>query len=120
MAPETFSPETPEPGPALPELERRTAGDRRSLLDLPRLFDLELRVEVPLGRIDLTIERLLELDVGSIVQLDRLTGESLEITANGIPVATGEVRVHGERFAVRVTKVLQAVLPDENEKETAE
>ena len=50
-----------------------------------------------------------------MLRLDRQTGEHLEITVNGTPIAKGEVRVHGERFAVRVTQILRGLSLDDVE-----
>jgi flagellar motor switch protein FliN/FliY len=75
------------------------------LLDLDGLADLVVRVEVPLGRVEVDVRELLELRVGTVLPLDRLTGEALEVVANGTPIAAGEVRVHGEKFAVRITRI---------------
>lgn len=78
------------------------------LLAMEDLADLELRIDVPLGTASVTIGDLLALDVASVLLLDRLTGEHLEVVVNGTPVARGEIRVHGERFAIRITEILEA------------
>ena len=75
------------------------------LLGLDGLADLVVRVEVPLGRVEVIVKELLELRVGTVLSLDRLTGEALDVVANGTPIAAGEVRVHGEKFAVRITRI---------------
>lgn len=91
---------------ALPELKARPAGP--PLFALEAMSDLDLRVHVPLGRIDMPLRELLALETGSVLSLDTQTGETLAIIVNGTPVARGEIRVHGERFAVRIIEVLHA------------
>ncbi|MBZ0268711.1 FliM/FliN family flagellar motor switch protein [bacterium] len=78
------------------------------MLHFADLHDLALSVEVPLGSVDLDLRTFLELSEGSVLQTDRQTGEPLEITVNGTPIARGEVRIHGEWFAIRVTEILRA------------
>jgi len=90
------------------------AGDP-AVFDLASLGDLGLRVDVPLGSLQVSLRELLALEVGSVLPLDTQTGESLEILVNGTPVAKGEVRIHGEYFAMRVTGILRADPPTEEE-----
>jgi flagellar motor switch protein FliN/FliY len=75
------------------------------LLHLDDLSDLVVRVEVPLGKVEVDVRELLALRVGCVLRLDRLTGEAVDVLANGTPVAAGEVRVHGEKLAVRITQI---------------
>ena len=100
----------------LPELTR-TEGAGTHLLSLNDLAELVLHLEVPLGTVELDLRRLLGLHVGSVLHLDRLTGESLEVTVNGTLIARGEVRVHGERYAVRITEIPKPPSLDEIEEE---
>jgi flagellar motor switch protein FliN/FliY len=76
------------------------------LFTLESLVDITLQIEAPLGTVQTNLGEILSLTAGSIVMLDRLTGESVPVTANGTPIAKGEVRVHGDRFAVRITEIL--------------
>lgn len=96
------------PQSALPTLSRPPRSGAKHLFHVEELSTLTLNVEVPLGQVDLTLGELLQVHLGSILQLNRLTGEPLELTVNGTAIAKGEVRVHGERFAIRITGVLQA------------
>ncbi len=73
-------------------------------LDLLR--DVELRVTVELGRAQLPIRDVLPLGPESIVELDRLAGEPVDVLVNGIIFAHGEIVVVDEKFGVRVTEVL--------------
>lgn len=98
----------PQARPLLfPELVR-SPETKPALFDLAMLADLPFVLEAPLGSLDLDVRALLELKPGSVLQLDRFTGEPLEVTVNGTPIARGEVRIHGDRFAVRVTEILRA------------
>ena len=69
------------------------------------LLDVPLRVSVELGRTKLRIQELLELGQGSIIDLDRLAGEPVDILVNGRPIAQGEVVVSQDRYAVRIVSV---------------
>ena len=66
-------------------------------------IDVELTVEV--GRTEITIRDLLRLNEGSVVELERLAGDPLDILANGVNIARGEVVMVGERFGIRFTEV---------------
>ncbi len=69
------------------------------------LLDVPLQVSVQLGRTRMRIQELLELCQGSVVDLDRLAGEPVDILVNGHPVALGEIVVVNERYAVRIVSV---------------
>jgi flagellar motor switch protein FliN/FliY len=102
--------------PDLTEIDAPAGGrDGRPLFDLKTLGDLVFRVDVPLGSLRITLREFLGLKVGSVLPLDTQTGESLAILVNGTPIAKGEVRIHGEFFAVRVTGILRADPPTEEE-----
>ncbi len=72
-------------------------------LDL--LFDIQMKVVVELGRTVLKIKDILELGPGSIIELDKLSGEPVDILVNGSLVAKGEVVVIDENFAIRISDV---------------
>ena len=69
------------------------------------LLDVPLRISVELGRTRMRLQEVLELGQGSIVDLERLAGEPVDILVNGRPLATGEVVVANDRYAVRVLAV---------------
>lgn len=77
--------------------------------NLNLLRDVELRLTVELGRTQLPIRDVLPLGPGSIVELDRLAGEPIDILVNGVLLAHGEIVVVDEKFGVRVTEVLPVV-----------
>ena len=69
------------------------------------LLDVPIQVSVQLGETQMRIQDLLELGQGSVVDLDRLAGEPVDILVNGHPIALGEIVVVNERYAVRVVSV---------------
>ncbi len=69
------------------------------------LLDIPLRVTVELGRTRMLIQELLELGQGSIVDLERLAGEPVDVLVNGRPIAMGEIVVFNDRYAVRVVSI---------------
>ncbi len=72
------------------------------------LLDVPLKVSVELGGTKLRIQELLDLGQGSILELDRMAGEPVDILVNGRAIALGEVVVVTERYAVRVVSVHSA------------
>ena len=73
-------------------------GEVRSLKTLE---NIKVRVTVEVGRTEVTIRELLRLNEGSVIELDRLAGDPLDILVNGTIIATCEVVVAGERFGIR-------------------
>jgi flagellar motor switch protein FliN len=74
---------------------------------LAMMMDIPLEVTVELGRASLTLAEVLALGPGSVVELDRLPGEPLELFANGRLIARGEVVVLNDTFGLRVTEIVQ-------------
>lgn len=70
------------------------------------LLDVELHVTVELGRTSMTIKEVLSVGPGSIVELDTLAGDNVDILVNGTLIAKGEVVVVDDKFGVRVTEVV--------------
>ena len=75
-------------------------------LDLVR--DIQVNLQVELGRTDMTIQDILELTPGTVVELNRLAGEPLDIVVNGKLLAKGEVVVVDENFGVRITSIIDS------------
>jgi len=65
-----------------------------------------LRVVVELGRAKMTLKQVLDLNIGSLLELDKLTGEPVDILVNGKLIAKGEVVVVDENFGVRITEIV--------------
>jgi flagellar motor switch protein FliN/FliY len=74
--------------------------------DLGLLANVKVRMTVEVGRAQITIEDLLRLSEGAVVELDRLAGDPLDILVNGTRIATGEVVVVGGRFGIRFGEVV--------------
>jgi flagellar motor switch protein FliN/FliY len=74
--------------------------------ELERLYDVPVELAVEIGRTQMTIRETLALGPGSIVTLDRLAGEPVDLLVNGKPIARGEVVVIDEEFGLRVTEVV--------------
>jgi flagellar motor switch protein FliN/FliY len=88
--------------------------------DLRRLHDVPVELAVEIGRTRMTIGQTLELRPGSVVSLNRLAGEPVDLLINGKPIARGEVVVIDEEFGLRVTDVVSTGRTLEDEAETAE
>ncbi len=69
------------------------------------LKDVDVRLSVELGRADMKLKDVLALGEESVVTLDRLTDELLEVFVNGTLIARGEVVAQGERFALRIVEL---------------
>jgi flagellar motor switch protein FliN len=76
--------------------------------DLRRLHDVPVELAVEIGRTRMTIGQTLELRPGSVVSLNRLAGEPVDLLINGKPIARGEVVVIDEEFGLRVTDVVSS------------
>jgi flagellar motor switch protein FliN len=74
--------------------------------DLERLRDVPVELAVEIGRTRMTIGETLALGPGSIITLNRLAGEPVDLLVNGKPIARGEVVVIDEEFGLRVTEVV--------------
>jgi len=75
---------------------------------MSRVRDIPLEVTVELGRTRLLIRDILDLGAGSIIELDKIAGEPVDLFANGLLVARGEVIVIDDNFGVRVTEIITA------------
>ena len=75
-------------------------------IDINFLFDVQLSIIVEVGRTQMLISDLLELDEQSVIELDSMVGQPLDIRANDLLVARGEVIVVNEKFAVRITDII--------------
>jgi len=70
------------------------------------LMDVALEVSVELGRSHMAIAEILALRTGSVIELDKLAGEPVDVSVNGTLIARGEVVVVDEKFGVRITEVV--------------
>lgn len=77
-----------------------------SLQDIDLIMDIPVKMTVELGRTRMTIKELLRLTQGSVVALDGLAGEPLDILINGYLIAQGEVVVVADKYGVRITDII--------------
>ncbi|EJV9422856.1 flagellar motor switch protein FliN [Vibrio vulnificus] len=80
-----------------------TADERRKL---DTIMDIPVTISMEVGRSQISIRNLLQLNQGSVVELDRLAGESLDVLVNGTLIAHGEVVVVNDKFGIRLTDVI--------------
>ena len=83
------------PTPQIPDNEKLRA-----------LENIEVVMSIEVGRAKITISELLRLNEGSVVELDRLAGEPLDILVNGTMIAKGEIVMVGERYGIRFTDIV--------------
>ena len=81
------------------------AGEENKNLDI--LMDVKLQLNVELGRCELPIKKVLEITRGSIIELDKVAGEPVELYANGKLIAHGEVVVIDDNFGLRITNITE-------------
>lgn len=105
-------------GAAMAEQAQASAGqpveldelsDTAQPLDNPSLdviLDIPVKLTLEVGRTDIAIRNLLQLNQGSVVELDRVAGEPLDVMVNGTLVAHGEVVVVNDRYGIRLTDVI--------------
>ena len=103
-----------EAGGVAPDLAELGAGVPGSAeVPLAMLMDLTLPLSIELGRTRMTVQEILRLGRGSVVQLERLAGEPIDLYVADRRFAEGEVVVLGEHFGVRITRIISNVqLPE--------
>ncbi|MBG0780055.1 MAG: flagellar motor switch protein FliN [Desulfotignum balticum] len=85
------------------EKKNETKPDDKNDIDL--ILDIPLELTVELGRTKMLVNNLLQLGQGSVIDLDKAAGETLDIRVNGKLVARGEVVVVEEKYGIRVTDI---------------
>ncbi len=93
----------------LEELEEEApiSGDEKRKLDA--ILDIPVTISMEVGRSHISIRNLLQLNQGSVVELDRVAGESLDVLVNGTLIAHGEVVVVNDKFGIRLTDVISQI-----------
>lgn len=86
---------------------RGPIGDGKSV-SLDMLMDVNVTLSIEVGRAKMCISDLLRLSQGSIIELDRLAGEPLDVLVNGTLVARGEIVVVKDKFGIMLTEVVDA------------
>lgn len=90
---------------AFSELQKNR-GDSSEKVDLDVLLDIPVTLQLEIGRATVSIRNLLSYTQGSVVEMDRLAGEPLDLLVNGTLIAHGEVVVINDKFGVRLTDVV--------------
>ena len=99
--------QTTESNPGVPENPKANQRSHSKLTgNMDFLLDIPLEISVELGRTKMLINELLKLGQGSVIELSKLAGETLEILANRKLVARGEVVVVNEKYGVRLTEII--------------
>lgn len=81
-------------------------GEGGTVRDLDIIMDIPVKLNVELGRTKITIKQLLELTQGSVVELDGLAGDPMDILINGYLIAQGEVVVVDDKYGIRITEII--------------
>jgi flagellar motor switch protein FliN/FliY len=91
---------------AFDNLEDTSGGPAIEDANMDVILDIPVTVSMEIGRTNISIRNLLQLNQGSVVELDRLAGEPMDVLVNGTLVAHGEVVVVNEKFGIRLTDVI--------------
>ncbi|ARD43624.1 flagellar motor switch protein FliN [Colwellia sp. PAMC 21821] len=83
------------------------SGEEKHKLDA--ILDIPVTISMEVGRSHISIRNLLQLNQGSVVELDRVAGEALDVLVNGTLIAHGEVVVVNDKFGIRLTDVISQV-----------
>jgi len=93
--------------PALPDFSGMLADAAAGSIEL--LNDVELNVKIELGRAEMTVDEILHLSGGSVVELDKLAGDPVDILVNEQLIARGEILVVNDNFCVRVNEIVPGI-----------
>jgi flagellar motor switch protein FliN/FliY len=94
------------PAAEFDDLEDTSGGPAADEANLDVILDIPVTISMEIGRTRISIRNLLQLNQGSVVELDRLAGEPMDVLVNGTLVAHGEVVVVNEKFGIRLTDVI--------------
>jgi flagellar motor switch protein FliN/FliY len=106
--PETASEVAPDPATPAPfaHLQPATAGTTGSGNDINLILDIPVQLTVELGRTRIPIKHILQLAQGSVVELETMAGEPMDVLVNGYLIAQGEVVVVNDKFGIRLTDIV--------------
>lgn len=97
----------PSSGPSPVAFEElQNEGQKPANPELDVILDIPVHISMEVGRTSITIRNLLQLNQGSVIELDRVAGEPLDVLVNGTLIAHGEVVVVNEKFGIRMTDVI--------------
>jgi flagellar motor switch protein FliN/FliY len=114
LAEQTASTATPAPEPAVApataqvfqQIQEAAAPSSATPVDIARVLDVPVQLTAEIGRTRITIKSLLQLSQGSVVELDGLAGQPLDVLINGYLIAQGEVVVVNEKYGIRLTDIV--------------
>ncbi len=86
--------------------KKEEKNERSGLENLRVLENIDVKLTVEVGGAEIKLRELLRINEGSVIELERLAGDPLDILANGTIIAKGEVVMIGERFGIRFTEVV--------------
>ena len=88
------------------EFDQGTSGGDGLSPDIDVILDIPVTISMEVGNTQIPIRNLLQLNLGSVIELDRLAGEPLDVLVNGTLIAHGEVVMVNEKFGIRLTDVI--------------
>ncbi len=104
--PPTLKPQANLPEqPSKPALTPPAPGTS-TMMNIELLVDVPVQITVELGRTQMTVRQVLELERGSVVELERVAGDPVDVLVNGSLIAVGEVVVVDDRFGVRISHIV--------------
>jgi flagellar motor switch protein FliN/FliY len=92
--------------PAAPSSGPSAGAASGSIPDIQMVLDIPVQLSVELGRVKVPIKYILQLAQGSVVELDALAGEPMDVLVNGYLIAQGEVVVVNDKFGIRLTDIV--------------
>ncbi|KWT95986.1 MULTISPECIES: flagellar motor switch protein FliN [unclassified Variovorax] len=108
-APQPASPPAAAAAPAGAQVFQplqNTAASAAGSVDIERILDVPVQLMAEIGRTRITIKNLLQLSQGSVVELDGLAGQPLDVLINGYLIAQGEVVVVNDKYGIRLTDIV--------------
>ncbi|MEJ8811099.1 flagellar motor switch protein FliN [Variovorax ureilyticus] len=111
LAEQTAASPEPAPAPAASQVfqqiqETASVAAGVTALDIARVMEVPVQLTAEIGRTRITIKNLLQLSQGSVVELDALAGQPLDVLINGYLIAQGEVVVVNEKYGIRLTDII--------------
>lgn len=100
--------ETPVPEAHPVEFPQVARSRASAAMPLERFAEVSIEISVEIGRVTMPIGELLKLGEGAVVELNRAVSEPVDVMAQGVRIASGEVVVVDDRFAVRITEIVNA------------
>ncbi len=94
--------------PEIDNLEEGKLDEVDDEINLDLILDVPVNIAMEIGRTQISIRNLLKLSQGSVIELDRMAGEPMDVLVNGTLIAHGEVVVVNEKFGIRLTDVISA------------